>query len=149
MLVVERSDTFGLNFVLNLTNYRSSVGQHVFLGIHFTICTKVCRRLMLVTPRTMYCFSPGQTRVIYGLLRASEFGSLEEDNFCKRTKNLSLPPHAKPFWLLLFSMHRKDSPTEGQTHRQIVKAYWYIWWKHLMAVSVVYFNHDLIQTSRL
>ena len=33
-------------------------------------------------------FSPGWMRVIYGLLRASdEFGSLEEEKFCKRTKN--------------------------------------------------------------
>ena len=32
-------------------------------------------------------FSPGRMKVIYGLIRVSEFSSLEEDKFYKRTKN--------------------------------------------------------------
>ena len=63
------------------------MGQHVFFGVHFTICTKVCRRLRLVTTQDDLLFSPGWTRVIYSLLQALKFGSLEEDNFCKLTKN--------------------------------------------------------------
>ena len=39
-------------------------------------------------PRTIYCFPPGRMRISYGLLWALELGSLEEDNFCKLTKNL-------------------------------------------------------------
>ena len=82
---LEKSDVFKSFF--NLNNYWSSVGQHVFLGVHFTISTKVCRRFSLVTTQDDLLPSAGWTRVIYGLLQALEFSSLDKGDCCKLTKN--------------------------------------------------------------
>ena len=82
---LERCDVFGFNFVLNLNNYRSSVGQH-FWGL-FHYLHKSLQTVEAGYDQDNLLFFSGWTRVIYGLLWALfEFGSLEEDKFCKRTK---------------------------------------------------------------
>ena len=65
-----------MNFVLNLNNC-------LFHYLHESLQT-----VEAGYDQDNLLFSPGWTRVIYGLLRDSvKFGSLEEDKSCKQTKN--------------------------------------------------------------
>ena len=68
------------NFVLNLNNYRFSLGQHFWGSFYYL--HKSLQMVEAGYDQDNLLVSPGQRRVIYGLLRASD-----EDNFCKWTKN--------------------------------------------------------------
>ena len=82
---LERRCVFWFNFVLNLNNYQSSVGQHFWGSFHYL--HESLHTVEAGYDQDNLLFSPGWARVIYGLLRASDEFSNLEDKFCKRTKN--------------------------------------------------------------